>query len=179
MSAPKIYNYHPVTLECLGEGVADFNPLEPSNWLVPAHATIKRPPAVKHRECAVFQFEEWRVLPDYRGAELWSVTGEKIKIDTLGIMPPTDSMDRPPIAPVLSSIESERMWRDSELLELTWLRERHRDQLDIDTPTTLSDELFKDLLRYVQSLRDWPQAPEFPDSQYRPVAPSWIAEHIE
>lgn len=88
-------------------------------------------------------------------------------------------------APELSTVsqaqkaEAERVWRDAELSSVKWLRERHRDQLDIDIPTSLSDELFKDLLRYVQSLRDWPQAPEFPDSQYRPVAPSWIAEHIE
>lgn len=76
-------------------------------------------------------------------------------------------------------VERERAWRDSEFFSLKWLRERHRDQLDLDVATTLSEQAFKELLAFMQALRDWPQAPEFPDSQYRPVAPSWIVDHIE
>ncbi|CAI8902393.1 Tail fiber assembly protein [Pseudomonas sp. IT-P100] len=73
----------------------------------------------------------------------------------------------------------ERTWRDVQLPAVMWLRERHRDQLEIAGPTTLSAERFDELLVYIQALRDWPQSADFPDSQYRPVAPLWIAEQTQ
>ncbi|QZI69556.1 phage tail assembly chaperone [Pseudomonas protegens] len=84
-------------------------------------------------------------------------------------------------APVVErdlSVE-ERIWRDADLTSVMWLRERHRDQLEIGTATTLTGEQFKELLVYMQSLRDWPQSPDFPQAEYRPVAPSWIAEQTQ
>lgn len=74
---------------------------------------------------------------------------------------------------------AERSWRDGELLGVKWLRERHRDQLEIDVETTLTAEQFKELLVYMQALRDWPQSADFPDVQRRPAAPPWIVEQIE
>lgn len=73
----------------------------------------------------------------------------------------------------------EREWRDAELASVMWLRERHRDQQEIGGNTTLSDEQFKDLLVFMQTLRDWPQASEFPDVEKRPIRPSWIADQTE
>lgn len=73
----------------------------------------------------------------------------------------------------------ERSWRDAEIEGVKWLRERHRDQLDIGEQTTLTPEQFSELLTYIQALRDWPQSPDFPDSQHRPIAPAWIAEQTE
>lgn len=70
----------------------------------------------------------------------------------------------------------ERSWRDAELLGVKWLRERHRDQLEIAVDTTISAEQFTELLVYMQALRDWPQSPNFPDIEQRPLAPDWIAE---
>ncbi|AZL67953.1 phage tail assembly chaperone [Pseudomonas oryziphila] len=71
---------------------------------------------------------------------------------------------------------TERAWRDAELAELIWLRDRHRDQLEIGAVTALTAEQFGELLVYMQQLRDWPQTPEFPDASVRPVVPPWIAE---
>ncbi|MHC8348709.1 tail fiber assembly protein [Pseudomonas sp. RT4P38] len=72
----------------------------------------------------------------------------------------------------------ERFWRDTEIERVKWLRERHRDQLEIGAQTTLTPEQFGELLVYVQSLRDWPQAPEFPAEESRPAAPEWIAAQV-
>lgn len=74
---------------------------------------------------------------------------------------------------------NERNWRDRELSSVIWLRDRHRDQLDLGTETALTPEQFTELLVYMQTLRDWPQSADFPDSQYRPVAPLWIAEQTQ
>ncbi|WLH91542.1 phage tail assembly chaperone [Pseudomonas sp. FP453] len=73
----------------------------------------------------------------------------------------------------------ERLWRDAEIESAKWLRERHRDELEIGVNTTLTTEQFSELLLYVQSLRDWPQSPNFPNNQQRPVAPAWIANQTE
>lgn len=69
----------------------------------------------------------------------------------------------------------ERLWRDAQINSLRWLRERHRDEVDSARPTTLTAEQSVELLDYVQSLRDWPIAPDFPRSERRPAEPSWVA----
>ncbi|MGE8352820.1 MAG: phage tail assembly chaperone [Pseudomonas protegens] len=80
---------------------------------------------------------------------------------------------------VLDPATQERGWRDAELASVMWLRERHRDQLEIEAPTSIDGEQFKELLVYMQALRDWPQSTDFPDVQHRPAAPPWIAEQVE
>lgn len=85
-------------------------------------------------------------------------------------------------APPVSSTdlaEQERNWRDSELGEVVWLRDRHRDQLDFGSPTTLTTEQFNELLGYMQALRDWPQSEGFPVIGQRPVIPVWIADQLQ
>ncbi|WP_248769641.1 phage tail assembly chaperone [Pseudomonas sp. MWU12-2345] len=74
---------------------------------------------------------------------------------------------------------AERTWRDKEMAALIWLRDRHRDQLEIGGETGLTAEQFAELLVYMQALRDWPQSPGFPDSQARPPAPLWLADQPE
>jgi hypothetical protein len=74
---------------------------------------------------------------------------------------------------------NERQWRDDELAARQWLRDRHRDEQDLQRATTLTAERFTELLGYLQSLRDWPQSEHFPDSRYRPVAPPWVAEQTQ
>jgi len=82
-------------------------------------------------------------------------------------------------APTTTPADDERKWRDAELAKLVWLRDRHRDQLEIEATTTLTGEQFKELLVYMQALRDWPQLPGFPDSQARPPAPLWLSDQPE
>ncbi|MDF3135327.1 phage tail assembly chaperone [Pseudomonas extremaustralis] len=84
-----------------------------------------------------------------------------------------------PLLSVGVDVDAERSWRDGELASLMWLRERHRDQLEIGRETTLSAEQFTELLEYMQDLRDWPQSPDFPDIEQRPVPPAWIAEQTQ
>ncbi|TDF78231.1 phage tail protein [Pseudomonas sp. H9] len=83
----------------------------------------------------------------------------------------------PPQLTAEQLIAIERSWRDSAVESVRWLRERHRDEVDSARPTTLTPAQSGELLDYVQALRDWPQSELFPDSQYRPEAPPWTAEH--
>ncbi len=70
----------------------------------------------------------------------------------------------------------ERNWRDATIDRVKWLVERHRGQTELSIATTLSSEQYRELLVYVQMLRDWPQSPDFPAQQLRPVAPAWIID---
>ena len=86
-------------------------------------------------------------------------------------------VDLPP--PSLADIAgNERVWRDAQMNATEWLITRHRDEQDMQKPSTLSDELFAELLAYRQNLRDWPTAAAFPDSSQRPVVPSWLPEIV-
>lgn len=86
------------------------------------------------------------------------------------------SLDIPPeTVQLLDLVALERTWRDGTLSAVMWLRSRHRDQLEIEVETTLTAEQFKELLVYMQALRDWPQSPDFPVIEQRPAAPPWIA----
>lgn len=82
-------------------------------------------------------------------------------------------IDPPPLTDAQLAVQ-ERQWRDDELASRQWLRDRHRDEQDLQRETTLSAEQFAELLAYLQALRDWPQSDLFPDAEQRPVAPLWI-----
>lgn len=73
-----------------------------------------------------------------------------------------------------ASAVTERNWRDDELARWVWLRDRHRDQQELGVATTLTTEQFALLLRYLQQLREWPQASEFPEAAARPLAPAFL-----
>lgn len=77
----KIWNYSRETHELLGEGVADADPLEDGNWLVPAYATDVEPPSAadgksRHFDPTVgvwsYQDIPQVVDPTPTAEELWS-----------------------------------------------------------------------------------------------------------
>lgn len=72
-----------------------------------------------------------------------------------------------------------RGWRDSEIMRVQWLRDRHLDEQITGVRSTLSAENFSELLIYVQALRDWPENTSFPNAVTRPTAPQWIAGVLE
>lgn len=89
-------------------------------------------------------------------------------------------IDMPELRPSEDELASdERTWRDTQLAASEWLASRHRDQQDMQLPTTLTTDQFTELLAYRQTLRDWPQTEAFPDSAQRPIAPPWIADQSQ
>ncbi|WP_226942313.1 phage tail assembly chaperone [Pseudomonas lundensis] len=69
-----------------------------------------------------------------------------------------------------------RQWRDTEIENIKWLRERHRDEGDLGIEHALSTVQFNDLLSYLQALRDWPLSSQFPSISSRPTVPDWLAD---
>ena len=63
----KIYAYHAITKEYLGESVADESPEEPGVYLIPSHATADAPPQAGAGQVARYIVDGWRVVDDVRG----------------------------------------------------------------------------------------------------------------
>lgn len=72
-----------------------------------------------------------------------------------------------------------RLWRDAEITRVAWLRDRHRDEVELGGATTITAEQYTELLGYIQQLRDWPLSDGFPDASSRPDVPGWIANQIQ
>ncbi|WP_445179163.1 phage tail assembly chaperone [Pseudomonas sp. McL0111] len=81
--------------------------------------------------------------------------------------------------PQVDSDAVERTWRDSEIVRVAWVRDRHRDEVELAIETTITAEQYIDLLAYIRALRDWPAGAEFPASAHRPTAPGWITEQAQ
>ncbi|OPB02577.1 hypothetical protein BFW89_15255 [Pseudomonas synxantha] len=79
-----------------------------------------------------------------------------------------------PLSTADDDANAERRWRDGELESVKWMRERHRDELELASATSLTTDQYGELLAYMQSLRDWPQSTKFPTQKYRPKKPGWI-----
>ncbi len=80
---------------------------------------------------------------------------------------------QPPGADELAS--AERAWRDIQLAVTDPLVSRHRDEVEEGGATSITAEQYAELQAYRRQLRDWPLAVEFPSTEQRPVAPSWLA----
>lgn len=99
----EIFNYHPATGEFLGSGLADENPLQPDEPIVPGYATPHQvPDALEHR-ARVYRAGDgkipqnwpdgnWTHVPDYRGKPLYrTADGSRFELgpeyDGLGDLP--------------------------------------------------------------------------------------------
>lgn len=127
------------------------------------------------QDSAVIEVTDHDPAERFHSDLMWRPCGEKVqygwKYEDGGFVEPTREGD--------SLAISERAWRDAEMIASEWLVTRHRDEQDLKRETTLTAVLFSELLIYRRALRDWPQSPSFPDYQYRPVAPPWLAEYIQ
>lgn len=111
----------------------------------------------------------YRVTQETDG--IWSKTasGEVVK----------RSIEIDPREQAAREMEAERAWRNAEIASVSWLRDRHRDELDLNKATSLSGDQFAELLTYMQALRDWPESATFPAVESRPQPPGWIADQSQ
>lgn len=58
----KIYHYHPDTGDFVGIGVADTDPLDRDNFLIPACCTVDAPPEISEGYYAKFVNGGWQLL---------------------------------------------------------------------------------------------------------------------
>lgn len=157
------YRYNPVTHEYEHPVICQPNPARPGEFLIPPSAIELKPPSTQDHEIAVFQTDSnnWMVKPDYRGNKYWLPDGSHHKIEQIGEVPPEDALDEqpppPPPTPEEQFQEMKRQ-RNQMLNDSDWIVMRHKDQLELDVPTTMADSAYKATLQWRQQLRDMPES---------------------
>lgn len=84
-------------------------------------------------------------------------------------------VDPPPLTPE-EAAAIERAWRAAKLAATDGVVTRHRDELEEGIATTLTVEQYTELQAYRRTLRNWPEAGEFPLIDHRPLPPPWLTE---
>ena len=88
----KIYNYHPITLEDLSSQNAELDPgeLQINNKkvpLVPAFATLLKPPTTDDYKTAIFNENSWEIVDDFRGLYMVNANMEPEGVYNFGALP--------------------------------------------------------------------------------------------
>lgn len=73
---------------------------------------------------------------------------------------------------------NERVWRDAVIDSTGWIVSRHRDEVELGEPTSLTTVKYDELMQYRKSLRDWTASSEFPNIESRPVQPAWLTKIV-
>ncbi|HCL4123576.1 TPA: hypothetical protein N2C41_000557 [Pseudomonas aeruginosa] len=96
-----IYCAHPLTREYLGPSLADPDPLDADNWLIPAHAYLDAPPAVPAGQAAQRSEDgsAWLLVADHRGSVYDTSTGTAVQHTELGDLPDGLTVEAPPSGP--------------------------------------------------------------------------------
>lgn len=98
-----IYNYDPVTGIYLGMEVAKESPLEPGEYLIPAHATPVEPPVAMDGQARVWKGLAWEYVEDHRAETVYSTTTAQPRVvSELGAIPEGFTLLAPPAYPVWS-----------------------------------------------------------------------------
>lgn len=83
----------------LHQTVADQDPMQPENWLIPAGCIEADPPEVKPEQAAKWQPEKkaWQYLPDYRGKTAYRTdNGQPETMQIVGELPAYLTLIAPP-----------------------------------------------------------------------------------
>jgi hypothetical protein len=174
----QVYNYHPITGEYVGKGVADPSPAEPGEFLLPAFSTSIEPPVPGSNQAAVYQSGAWALVPDYRGSTWWKQDGTQYIIDELGTAPEATDTDHDPRPSVY------HVWSGSEYVldREAWLNSvirPQRDQLldaadlkhcNADKWESMTEEQKTAWRAYKQALRDLPASIDY-DNPVWPTIP--------
>ena len=83
----------------LCQTVADADPMQPENWLIPAGCIEAEPPEVKPEQAAKWQPEKqaWQYLPDHRGKTAYRTdSGQPETVETVGELPAHLTLTAPP-----------------------------------------------------------------------------------
>lgn len=94
----EVHAFQPSTGEYLGARLADISPNEPGDVvLLPPFCTISPPPAAGVHQAQVFDGGQWRLVPDYRVARIWSTaTAVKVTAQLGQSLADLGATDQPP-----------------------------------------------------------------------------------
>lgn len=88
----KIYLYDYITKEYIGSRNADLDPEETKRQgknipLVPAYATLIKPPVKEDLKTIIFNLNNWEIVDDFRGLYMVNSDMQPQKVETFGALP--------------------------------------------------------------------------------------------
>lgn len=116
----RIYNYSPHSGEYLDNAIADIDPRDSDNVLVPAHATLTAPPAAEAKPGHVFAYRQdvWVELPDNRGQSYYLPDGTYHEINEIGEGKPPQALKQAPDLRSLAEAQAEAYEQIAEAVEV-------------------------------------------------------------
>lgn len=114
MSDPiAIYHFDAGTKEYVESSQSRIDPLDRTP-MIPANATDQEPPVPGDNQAAVFDGDNWAMVPDHRGEVYYETDGSKHIITALGVEPDSEWVSTKPEAPVDLSKEIKNI-RDTKI----------------------------------------------------------------
>lgn len=169
---PVIYSAHPVTGEYIGDSVADPDPMDDGNWLIPAHAYLDAPPAPEKNKAPVRVGDEWAVVDDHRGTVYYLDGPQRYVIDDLGVTVPEGATSEAP-PPTAAELTSAALANRDSLLFTAGLRIAPlQDAEDIGDATADDKKLLIAWKTYRVAVNRVSEQADFPKSIDWPVPPS-------
>jgi hypothetical protein len=193
VNAPTIYNAHPLTLECIGQGLADPDPLDSGNWLIPAFAYIDAPqePIPGFAVIRDVNRNTWVQVEDNRGTVYDVATGAPQEYTALGPLPleltyqpfpgafhdwDGNAWALDPEAQHASELAQKLTQRDERLSSASMRIAPLQDAVDLGEATEQEQMLLRAWKRYRIELGRLEQQPGFPLSIEWPLSPEYAVE---
>lgn len=124
--------------------------VEPTIFLIPAHATDIAPEPFTEGQCARWNDEAWTI--------------ESLTVDPVD-PEPEDELTEAELAELI------RQERTGRIALVRYLVDRHRDEIALGRTTTLTNEDYLLVLQHIQDLRDVPEQEAFPTAVEWPLLP--------
>lgn len=151
-----IYNYDPITLEYTTKGIADRNPLNSEEPIIPACATTIAPPEYIDKYAIIWVGNKWEYREDHRN-ELWyNINNDEVElIDFIGLLPnyyvaPDSAIANKPDGDYWKFDSETNKWVGDSLLYKRYVYENFDKYWDIKQSTPFELDGFK----YLPSWRD-------------------------
>jgi hypothetical protein len=110
-----IYNYSSLDFAFTFQSKADQDPLDPTNYLIPAFATTIAPPTPGEHEAACFINGAWQLVENWIGVPYYLPDGTLTENNSLGPLPAGATFTKPPA----TAIENKNM-ASSLLYQTDW-----------------------------------------------------------
>lgn len=168
----KIYNAHPVTGEFMGESLADADPLDEGNWLIPANAYLDVPPLPGENKAVIRRGDGWDIVDDFRGTAYYTDGPKRYVIEDLGVAVPNGATTEPP-PPTLAELTSAALvQRDGFLFTASLRIAPLQDAVDLDEATEGDIANLKLWKQYRVAINRVSDQPNFPNAINWPTPPS-------
>lgn len=83
-----VFSYDPNSGVYTGETIAQRDPMNEGEYLMPPNSTREAPPKCESGYTAIYRNKAWRIVPDLRGTKYYNAEGQEFTIKEAGVVVP-------------------------------------------------------------------------------------------